>query len=60
MAELEEKAKERPPLTEEEADETFTRLRRITSGLLQVPKAELEQRLAEKRTRSRRIKTSPP
>jgi len=41
-------------LTEEEAEETFSRLRTITSGLLQVPKAELEARLAEKRIKSRR------
>ena len=41
-------------LTEEEAEETFSRLRQITSGLLRVPKAELEQRLVEKRIKSRR------
>jgi hypothetical protein len=45
---------ERPPLSEEEAEETFSRLRQITSGLLRVPKAELEARLAEKRIKSRR------
>jgi hypothetical protein len=41
-------------LTEDEAEETFSRLRQITSGLLRVPKAELEARLAEKRIKSRR------
>jgi hypothetical protein len=44
----------RDTLTEEEAEETFSRLRQITSGLLRVPKAELEARLAEKRIKSRR------
>jgi hypothetical protein len=47
-------------LTEEEAEETFSRFRTITSGLLRVPKAELEARLAEKRIKSRRrVKPSP-
>jgi len=46
--------REEEPLSEEEAEQTFDRLRRITSGLLRVPKAELEQRLAEKRIKSRR------
>ncbi len=46
--------KEREPLSKEEAVETFERLRTITSGLLRVPKAELEARLAEKRIKSRR------
>lgn len=45
---------ERPPLSEEEAEDTFARLRRITSGLLRVPKAELEEKLAENRMKSRR------
>lgn len=47
-------AEERSPLSEEEAEETFSRLQQITSGLLRVPKAELEARLAEKRIKSRR------
>jgi hypothetical protein len=47
-------------LTEDEAAETFSRLRTITSGLLRVPKAELEARLAEKRIKSRRRNRSEP
>lgn len=46
-------------LSEEEAAEAFERLRKVTSGLLRVPKAELEQRLAEKRIKSRRRVKSP-
>jgi hypothetical protein len=45
-------------LTEEEAEETFSRMRQITSGLLRVPKAELDARLVEKRIKSRRHKAS--
>ena len=37
-----------------EAEEAFTRLQRVTSGLLRVPKAALDARLAEKRIKSRR------
>jgi hypothetical protein len=39
-----------PPLSEGDAEATFERLKTITAGLLQVPKGELEQKLAEKRT----------
>jgi len=46
--------REEEPLSEEEAATVFERLRRVTSGLLRVPKAELDQRLAEKRIKSRR------
>jgi hypothetical protein len=46
--------REEEPLSEAEADEAFTRLQRVTSGLLRVPKAELDARLAEKRIKSRR------
>jgi hypothetical protein len=61
MAVPPEREREREPLSKEEAVETFERLRMITSGLLRVPKAELDQRLAEKRVRSRkRMKSSPP
>ncbi len=49
---------EEEPLSEAEAEETFTRLQRVTSGLLRVPKAELDARLAEKRIKSRR-RTNP-
>jgi hypothetical protein len=45
-----------PEMSEEEAETAFSRLRQVTSGLLRVPKAELEQRLAEKRFKSRRKK----
>jgi hypothetical protein len=45
---------EEPELSEEEAQEAFTRLQDVTSRLLRVPKTELEARLAEKRIRSRR------
>jgi hypothetical protein len=51
---LDPEKRDREPLTEEEAEETFCRLRNITAGLLRVPKAEVEQRLAEKRNASRR------
>lgn len=46
--------REKEELSEEEAAEAFDRLRKVTSGLLRVPKAELDQRLAEKRIKSRR------
>jgi len=46
--------REKEPLSNEEVEEAFERLRKVTSGLLRVPKAELEQRLAEKRIKSRR------
>jgi hypothetical protein len=49
-----EREREEGPLSEDEAREAFDRLQRITSGLLRVPKAELEARLAEKRIKSRR------
>jgi hypothetical protein len=50
--------REEEPLSETEAEDAFTRLQRVTSGLLRVPKAELEARLAEKRIKSgRRIKS---
>lgn len=52
MAEREQK--EDVTLTEEEAEEVFNRFRRVAADLLRVPKAELEQRLAERRSRSRR------
>jgi hypothetical protein len=50
---------EEEPLSEAEAEEAFTRLQRVTSGLLRVPKAELEARLAEKRIKSGRRSKSP-
>ena len=56
MAVPPEREREREPLSKEEAVETFERMRTITSGLLRVPKAELEARLAEKRIKSRRRK----
>jgi hypothetical protein len=55
-----ERDREEQPLSEEEAAETFDRLQRITSGLLRVPKAELDARLAEKRIKSRRRTTPSP
>jgi hypothetical protein len=51
---------EEAPLSEEEAEETFSRLRQITSGLLRVPKAELDARLAENRIKSRRRSKPAP
>jgi hypothetical protein len=45
---------EEAPLSEDETREAFERLQRVTSGLLHVPKAELDQRLAEKRIKSSR------
>jgi hypothetical protein len=48
------------PLNDEEAADAFERLRRVTSVLLRVPKAELEEQLAKRRTASRqRPKPSP-
>lgn len=54
MAVPPEPRREEEPLSEVEAEEAFARLRRVTSGLLRVPKEELEQRLAEKRIKGRR------
>jgi hypothetical protein len=55
-----EREREEEPLREAEAEEAFTRLQRVTSGLLRVPKAELDARLAENRIKSRRrIKPTP-
>ena len=48
--------REEVPLSEEEAGETFERLERITSGLLRVPKEELDRHLAAKREVRRRVK----
>jgi len=45
---------EEPELTEEEAQQAFTRLQEVAGRLLRVPKTELEARLAEKRIKSRR------
>jgi hypothetical protein len=42
------------PLSEEEARATFERFKQITSGLLRVPKSELEAKLSERRADSRR------
>lgn len=49
-----EREREEEPLSEDEAQEAFERLQRVTSGLLRVPKTELDARLAEKRIKSRR------
>jgi len=57
MATPPEREREEEPLGEEEAREAFERLQRVTSGLLRVPKAELEARLAEKRVKSTRRRT---
>ncbi len=57
MAVPPEREREEETLTEEEATEAFERLRKVTYGLLRVPKAELEQRLAERRIKSRRIRS---
>ncbi len=54
MAVPPEREREEKPLSEQEAEQAFERLRKVTSGLLRVPKAELDQRLAEKRIKSRR------
>jgi len=58
MAVPPEREREEEPLSEEEAAEAFERLRKVTSGLLRVPKAELDARLAEKRLKSPRRKKS--
>jgi hypothetical protein len=50
------KTPELPLGSEEEAREAIERLKQVTIGLLRVPKSELEQRLAEKRQKSRRPK----
>jgi hypothetical protein len=52
MAVPPEREREEEPLSEDEARAAFDRLQRVTSGLLRVPKAELEARLAEKRIKS--------
>ena len=43
-------------MSEEEAEKAFARMRTVVSRLLRVPKAELEERLAEKRTKPRIVK----
>jgi hypothetical protein len=60
MAVPPEKEREEEPLSEDEARAAFDRLRRVTSGLLRVPKTELDARLAAKRIKSRRREKAQP
>ena len=55
MTEPPKPTREETPLSEEEAEEVFRRLKRITQGLLRVPKEELARHLAAKRTERRRV-----